>query len=95
MLILVTVVTARSLLNLRNRNNIDLHVLEAQALQEILGLGINVQLAALELADVEGGDLGDVLVLALTLLLLELEGDTADGATLDAAHQVGGVAGDL
>ena len=43
----------------------------------------------------QNGDLGDVLVLALTLLLLELEGDTADGTTLNALHQVSGVAGNL
>lgn len=41
------------------------------------------------------GDLGDVVVLALALLLLQLEGDTADGALLDTLHQVGGEAGDL
>jgi hypothetical protein len=45
--------------------------------------------------EVESRDLGNVLVLALTLLLLELEGDTADGTTLDALHQVSGVAGNL
>lgn len=65
-------------------------------LKEILSLRINVQLAALGvLGEVESGDLGNVLILALTLLLLELEGDTADGTALDTLHQVGGVAGDL
>lgn len=33
--------------------------------------------------------------LALTLLLLELEADTTDGAALDTLHQVGGETGDL
>lgn len=67
----------------------------AHRLEQILGLVVDVQLAGLGLGDVESGDLGDVLVLALTLLLLELEGDTADGATLDTLHQVGGVTSDL
>lgn len=65
-------------------------------LEQVLGLDIDVQLAVLRvLGEVEGGDLGDVLVLALTLLLLQLEGDAADGATLNALHQVGSVAGNL
>jgi hypothetical protein len=62
-------------------------------LEQVLGLGVDLELAGL--GEVEGGDLGDVLILALTLLLLELEGDTADGPTLNALHQVGGVAGNL
>ncbi len=62
-------------------------------LEEVLSLGINLELAGL--GEVEGRNLGDVLILALTLLLLQLEGDTADGAALDALHQVGGVAGNL
>jgi len=68
----------------------------AEVLEEVLGLGVDVELAALGvLGEVQSRDLGDVLVLALTLLLLELEGDTTDGSTLDALHQVGGVAGNL
>jgi len=68
----------------------------AEVLKEILGLGVDVELAALGvLGEVESGDLGNVLILALTLLLLKLEGDTADGTTLDTLHQVGGVAGNL
>ena len=67
-----------------------------EVLQQVLGLDIDVELAALGvLGEVEGGDLGDVLILALTLLLLELEGDTADGSSLDTLDQVGGVAGNL
>lgn len=65
----------------------------AKVLEQVLGLGVDLELAGL--GEVEGGNLGDVLILALTLLLLELEGDTADGTTLNALHQVGGVAGDL
>ena len=65
-------------------------------LQQVLGLDINVKLAALRvLGEVESRDLGHVLILALTLLLLQLERDAADGSTLDTLHQVGGVAGNL
>jgi hypothetical protein len=67
----------------------------AHGLEKVLGVGINIELAGLGLGDVESGDLGDVLVLALTLLLLELEGDTADGTTLNTLHQVGGVTSNL
>lgn len=67
----------------------------AHALKEVLGLVVDIKLAGLGLGDVESGDLRDVLVLALTLLLLELEGDTADRATLDTLHEVGGVTSDL
>jgi hypothetical protein len=56
----------------------------AQALEQVLGLLVDVERAGLAvLGEVESGDLGDVLVLALTLLFLELEGDTADRTTLD------------
>jgi hypothetical protein len=68
----------------------------AHALKEVLGLLVNVQSAILAvLGEVQGRDLGDVLILALTLLFLELEGDTANGTTLDALHQVGGVTSNL
>ena len=67
----------------------------AHGLEKVLGVGINVELAGLGLGDIESGDLRNVLILALTLLLLELEGDTADGTTLNALHQVSGVAGNL
>lgn len=67
----------------------------AHGLEQVLGVGINVELAGLGLGNIQSRDLRDVLILALTLLLLELEGDTADGATLNTLHQVGGVASDL
>ena len=57
-----------------------------------LGVGVDLQRVG---GGVEGGDLGDVVVLALTLLLLELEGNTADGALLNTLHQVSGEARDL
>ena len=40
-------------------------------------------------------ELGDVVILALTLLLLKLEGDTTDGSALDTLHQVGGETSNL
>ena len=80
---------------LADGDNVDLEVVEAHVLEQGLGVGVDVELAGLGLGDIQSRDLGDVLVLALTLLLLELEGDTADGATLDTLHQVGGVTSDL
>ena len=67
----------------------------SEGLEEILGLLVNLKLSVLGLGEVESGDLWNVLILALTLLLLKLEGDTADWATLNALHQVGGVTSDL
>jgi len=67
----------------------------AEALEEILGVGVDVELARLGLGDVESGDLRNGLILTLTLLLLKLEGDTADRATLDTLHEVGGVTSNL
>ena len=67
----------------------------AEVLEQVLGLAVDLEKAALLERGVEGRDLGDVLILALTLLLLELEGDAADGTTLNALHQMGGVAGNL
>jgi hypothetical protein len=80
---------------LGDSDNVDLEAVEAEALEEILGVVVDVELAGLGLGDVESGDLGNVLILALTLLLLELEGDTADRATLDTLHEVSGVTSDL
>jgi len=77
-------------------DDVDGDRLEAKVLEEVLGLAIDVELAALGvLGEVQSGDLRNELILALTLLLLKLEGDTADGTTLDTLHQVGGVAGNL
>ena len=68
----------------------------AEVLEQVLGLAVDVELAALGvLGEVQSRDLRNVLILALTLLLLKLEGDTTDGSTLDTLHQVGGVAGNL
>lgn len=65
-------------------------------LDEVAGLEVDLELAALGvLGEVQSRDLGNVLILALTLLLLELEGDTTDGTACDTLHQVGGVTGNL
>ena len=50
-------------------------------------LGVRVDIETRD-AGVEGGHLGDVVVLPLSLLLLKLERDTTDGAALDTLHQV-------
>ena len=55
-------------------------------------LGVNIDLDGL---GVEGGHVGHPVVAALALLLLQLEGDTADGTLLDTPHQVSGEAGNL
>lgn len=68
----------------------------AEVLEQSLGVLVDLKLARVGvLGEVEGGDLGNILVLALTLLLLQLEGDTADGALLNTLHQVSSIAGDL
>ena len=66
-----------------------------KSLHHVLGVGIDLEGASVGVGVVESRDLGDVLVLALALLLLKLEGNTTDGSTLDALHQVGGVSGNL
>ena len=68
----------------------------AKVLQQILCLCVDVQLAALRvLSKVESRDLGDILVLTLALLLLQLEGDTTNRTALNALHQMRCVAGNL
>ena len=44
---------------------------------------------------IDSGDLRDEVQTLLTLLLLQLERDTTDWATLDTLHQVGDVAGNF
>ena len=68
----------------------------AHRLQQVLRLLIHIQHATLAvLCEVQRRDLWHVLILPLTLLFLQLEGDASDWATLNALHQMGGVAGDL
>ena len=57
-------------------------------------LGVGVDLERVD-GDVEGRNFRNVVILALALLLLQLEGDTTDGAALDTLHQVGREASDL
>lgn len=71
----------------------DGEAVEAERAQHVLGVGVDLERAGGR--GVEGRHLGHVLVLALALLLLQLERDAADGATLDALHEVGGETGDL
>lgn len=59
----------------------------AHGLEEVLGLLVDVERARIAvLGKVESGDLRDVLVLSLTLLFLELEGNTTNGTALDTLH---------
>jgi len=76
-------------------NDVDGDGVEAEALEEVLCLNIDVELSALVLGNIEGRDFGDVLILAFSLLFLELEGDTTDGTTLNTLHQMGCVSSDL
>lgn len=71
----------------------DGQAVETERAQHVLGVGVNLEAAGSR--GVEGRDLGHVLVLALTLLLLQLERDAADGTTLDTLHEVGGETGNL
>jgi hypothetical protein len=64
-------------------------------LEEILGISINLELTSLALGEVQSRNLWDVLILSLTLLFLELEGDTTDWTTLNTLHQVGSVTSNL
>jgi hypothetical protein len=66
-----------------------------EALEEVLGLNIDIELSTLVLGNIEGRDFGDVLILSFSLFFLELEGDTTDRTALNTLHQMGSVAGDL
>jgi hypothetical protein len=57
-----------------------------------LGVAVNFQPSR---RCIESGDFRDVVVFVFMLLLLELEGNTADGASLDTLHQMGGSTGDF
>ena len=59
-------------------------------LQESVSVLIN-----LNATQAEGRFSGDVVVLALALLFLQLERNSADGSLLDAAHEMGGETGNL
>lgn len=68
--------------------------LEAEGLDQLSGLRVDLQLAG-GVAQVQGRDLGDVLVLSFSLLLLQLEGDTSNGTLLNTLHEVSSVTSDL
>jgi hypothetical protein len=65
-----------------------------KALEEILCFVVHLQ-SILVLSEVEGRNFGNVLILSLTLLFLELEGDTTDRTTLNTLHQMRCVTGNL
>lgn len=71
----------------------DGQLVESNRSQHFLCVLVDLQTTAG--SHVESRDLGDVLVLALSLLLLKLEGDAADGSLLNALHEVCRVAGNL
>jgi len=73
-------------------DDVDRDRVHTEGTEEGLGLGVDVERG---LSLVQSGDLWHVGVLPLTLLLLQTEGDTADGTLLDTLHQVGGETGDL
>jgi len=81
---------------LSNWDNVDWDGIETKALEEILSLSIHIQLSTLTVdSEVKSRDLWDVLILALSLFFLELEGDTTDRTTLNTLHQMGGVTSNL
>jgi hypothetical protein len=58
-------------------------------------LGVRVDLQSSRRRGVESRNLGDVVVLPLSLFFLQLEGDATDGPLLDTLHEMGGEAGDF
>lgn len=80
---------------LRNSDDGDWYGIETKALEEILCIGIDFELSGLGLAEVEGRNFGDVLIFSLTLLFLELEGNTTNRTTLNTLHQMGSITGNL
>lgn len=72
----------------RDVDDVDGERVKAERAEEVLGLAVDLK-GRLG-GDGKGRDLGNVLVLTLTLLLLETERDTTDGALLDTLHKVGG-----
>lgn len=89
----VTATTLRSLVSSDRSSDGNGKAVETERAEHVLGVGVNLE--ATSSRGVKSRDLGNVLILALTLLLLKLERDTANGTTLDTLHEVGGETGDL
>ncbi len=66
------------------RGELDGDGAEVHHLEHVLGLAVH-----LEDVVFEGGDVGDVVVPPLSLLLLQLDGDPAHCGALQPFHQVG------
>lgn len=62
------------------------NVVEVQQLQHLLGVGIDLDDVLLQ-----SGDGGHVVVTTLTLLLLQLNGNTTHLGVTQATHQVGNI----
>jgi hypothetical protein len=90
--------------------NRDWDRLEVQCLEELLNensqvcpppgmrrsdLGVRINDKTTRRSRIEGRDFWDIVVFPFTLLLLELEGNSADWAALDTLHQVSGEPRDL
>ena len=78
----------------RNMGDVDGELSETKVLEELSSVLIDIQ-STVGVGKVKSRDLRNVLITSLTLLLLELEGDTTDGTLLDTLHQVGGVTSNL
>lgn len=77
-------------------DHVDRNGVKTHALQQVLGVGVDVQLAALGvLSEVQRRDLGHVLIFPLSLLFLQLERNPPYRSPLDAFHQMRGVTGYL
>lgn len=68
--------------------------LKAERLKKVGSVLVNVE-SAISVGKVEGRNVRNVLVTSLSLLLLELEGNTTDRALLNALHQVCGETSNL
>merc|ERR1712125_78530 len=70
--------------------------LKARQIAETNGLQHLVSgVVDLKAVGLNGRDIRDVVILALTLLLLQLEGDATDGTLLDTSHEMGNVTSNL
>lgn len=66
-------------------DDVDGNGVEVERAEELLGVRVDLEARR---GRVERGHLGDVVVLALALLFLQLEGDAAHGPLLDALHEM-------